>query len=206
MAQLSKEERRRQLLDAAIVCFGQKGYHQAQISDIIEEAGVARGTFYLYFKSKREIFDSIMDELFVQVRDQVQDLPKEAIAEIPTQLVGNVERVTNLLLDKPLLAKLLFNESVGLDAESDERLRRFYGQLLDLIRRGLRQGQDMGFVRDGNIHVLAISLLGCVKEVFYQALLGTEQIDRKAMVQEIFRLVINGIAHPNILPELQTIL
>ena len=46
---LSKEERRKQLLTAAMVAFGKKGYHGTQVSDIIYEADVARGTFYLYF-------------------------------------------------------------------------------------------------------------------------------------------------------------
>ena len=200
---LSKEERYRQLLEAAIRAFGSKGYHQTQISDIIKEAGVARGTFYLYFKSKREIFDSIMTELFDMVSSQIKNLPHDAIDKIPQQLLGNIERVSHLLLDHPLLTKILFNESVGLDIELDERLKKFYGQILDYIRRGLKQGQDMGFVRTGDNHILAMALLGSLKEIFYQYFLGTEQPDRQAIIQEVFRFVIAAIAHPNLRPTLE---
>lgn len=190
---LPKDERRRQLLEAAIRVFGNKGYHHSQISDIIKEAGVARGTFYLYFESKREIFDGVITTLFEMVRSQVKTLPRDAIADIPEQLRGNLERITNLLLGKPWLVKLLFNESVGLDAELDERLRSFYGQLLDLIRRALRQGQEMGFVREGNIHVLATTLLGSVKEVFYQHCLGTEQPAAGEIVEELFKTISQAV-------------
>lgn len=200
---LTKEERRRQLMDAAIKAFGKKGYHQAQVSDIIERAGVARGTFYLHFKGKREIFDCIMDELFERVRTEVRTLPKEAVAEIPSQLRGNIQRVVNLFIDQPVLAQLLFSAAAGVDPEQDERLRHFYEQLLDLIRRGLKQGQEMGFVRAGDYRVLAVSLLGSLKEVLYQITLGTEKLKRSALVEEIYRLILHGIAKPEFLPELE---
>lgn len=190
---ISKDERRRQLLEAAIRVFGNKGYHHAQISDIIKEAGVARGTFYLYFESKREMFDEIITELFQLVRAEVKTLPRDAVAEIPSQLRGNLERITKLFLEKSWLVKLLFNESVGLDHELDERLRNFYGQLLDLVRRALTQGQEMGFVREGNIHVLATALLGSVKEVFYQHCLGTEQPAADAIVEELFKTISQAV-------------
>jgi AcrR family transcriptional regulator len=199
----SKEERRRQLLDVAIQCFGEKGYHATQISDVIAKAKVARGTFYLYFESKREIFDAIMTELFGKVQTQIQTIPYDAIEKIPSQILGNIRRVTRLLMDSPLLAKLLMNEAVGLDAELDEKLRNFYGQILDYIRRGLKQGQAMGFVREGNIHILAICLLGSFKEVFYQYFLGMEKPAEEAIIDEIYKLVIGAVAHPFLRPELE---
>lgn len=207
MAQaVTKAERRRQLLDAAIEVFGEKGYHDAQISEIIQTAGVARGTFYLYFKGKREIFDCIMEELFERVQAEVRSIPKEALNEIPAQVMGNIERVINLLLDHPMLARLLVNAAVGLDEEQDDRLRKFYGQLLDLIRRGLKQGQEMGFVRGGDYQVLAISLLGSIKEILYQTLLGTEKMERKAIAAEVYRLVLHGVAQPDLLSEAEAAL
>jgi AcrR family transcriptional regulator len=200
---LSKEERTRQLLDAAIRCFGEKGYHATQVSDIIEAAEVARGTFYLYFKSKREIFDVIMMELFRTVHAQIKSLPRDAVDQIPSQIMGNIRRVTHLLMEKPFLAKLLMNEAVGLDAEQDARLREFYDQILDYIRRGLKQGQEMGFVRAGSIQVLAISLLGVVKEIFYQSFLGTSKPTEDEIAREIYQIVVGAVAHPFLRPELE---
>lgn len=199
------KERKRQLLDAAVEAFGEKGYHRTQVSDIIDQAGVARGTFYLYFKSKREIFDVLMTELFQRVRNEVKTLPRDAIQAIPSQLKGNLDRVTNLLLKNPLLAKILFNESVGLDPDLDRRLKGFYGQLLDLIQRGLKQGQEMGFVKGGDTKLLSVALLGAMKEVFYQALLGWKTPPSKEIVETIYRLAISALARPELLPELERI-
>jgi AcrR family transcriptional regulator len=51
---------RRRLIDAAEKCFAESGYHDASVVKITEAAGVAQGTFYLYFSSKKEIFDELV--------------------------------------------------------------------------------------------------------------------------------------------------
>lgn len=196
-AYLSKEERKRQLLDAALECFGTQGYHKTQVSDIIKKAEVARGTFYLYFESKREIFKELMLELLQKVTSQIQSLPYDAVEKIPSQLLGNITRVANLLFEEPLLTRLLFNEAVGLDEEQDTQLRNFYNRILDYIHRGLKQGQGMGFVREGNVQVMALCLLGSLKEIFYQSLLGTEKINKEEVVQELFRTVAGAVIDPS---------
>src|SRR5438034_4015839 len=58
---LAPDVRRQQLLDAATWVFARKGYRHASIGDIIARAGVARGTFYLHFKSKEQIFLAIVE-------------------------------------------------------------------------------------------------------------------------------------------------
>jgi TetR/AcrR family transcriptional regulator, fatty acid metabolism regulator protein len=57
----ARDKRRKQLLNAATRVFARKGYWSASITDIIRYAGVARGTFYLYFRSKRDVFLAIAD-------------------------------------------------------------------------------------------------------------------------------------------------
>src|SRR6202050_5619422 len=57
----ARGKRRKQLLNAATRVFARKGYWSASIADIIQAAGVARGTFYLYFRSKRDVFLAIAD-------------------------------------------------------------------------------------------------------------------------------------------------
>ncbi len=204
---LSKEKRKEQLLQAALVAFGKKGYHATQVSDVIAEAKVARGTFYLYFEGKREIFDAVISEIFQRVQAEIQAIPREAVNEIPNQILGNLQRVTSLLLKNPLYIKLLFSDAVGLDSEFDDRLRKFYGLILDYIRRGLKQGQEMGFVRKGEIHIMATCLLGCMKEVFYQYVLKTEPPpSENTIVREIYTLVIYGIAQPALRSNLESFL
>lgn len=204
---LSKEERREQLMQAALVAFGRRGYHTTQVSDIIRQAKVARGTFYLYFDGKREIFAALLFQISEKIEFQVRNIPIDAFSQIPHQLLGNIQRVTRLLIENPLFIKLVFSDAVGLDATFDKQLRQFYERILDYIRRGLRQGQAMGFVRKTDVNILAIALLGCIKEAFYQYILGTTKKPSIGKIeQEIYTFVLNGIVHPQLRSQVEAFL
>ena len=58
----SRRVKRSAILDAAIQVFARTGYHQARVSDIAEEAGIAYGLVYHYFKNKEEVLNTIFEE------------------------------------------------------------------------------------------------------------------------------------------------
>jgi AcrR family transcriptional regulator len=58
--ELVREERRRQILEAAVAVFSRKGYNTANVSDVAAEAGVSQGTIYWYFESKEELMTAAM--------------------------------------------------------------------------------------------------------------------------------------------------
>src|ERR1700704_4454131 len=62
------EATRQKVLEAAETVFGEKGYHGASVTEITRAAGVAQGTFYLYFKGKKEIFLDLVDTLSNRLR------------------------------------------------------------------------------------------------------------------------------------------
>jgi TetR/AcrR family transcriptional regulator, fatty acid metabolism regulator protein len=62
MAKASAVDRRQQILDAAVRVFARQGFHSCRVSDIADEAGVAYGLVYHYFRSK----DQVMNELFTE--------------------------------------------------------------------------------------------------------------------------------------------
>ena len=56
------DDRRRQILDAAIVCFAETGFHQTTMHDISAEAGISVGLIYRYFRNKDEVISAIAEE------------------------------------------------------------------------------------------------------------------------------------------------
>ena len=75
-----RDERRAQLVSAAREVFGEKGYHAATVDDITRAAGVAKGTFYLYFEEKREIYYELVRS-FLQ---HVTDIGASVVREVKT--------------------------------------------------------------------------------------------------------------------------
>src|ERR1700687_2633793 len=59
-----------EILEAAKQVFARKGFHDATMDDVAEEAGVAKGTLYLYFRSKREIFVESLRQGFIALHDE----------------------------------------------------------------------------------------------------------------------------------------
>lgn len=83
------ERTRSRLLEAGEEVFGRRGFHYASIADITHGAGVAQGTFYLYFDSKRELLRAIIEERGHQLR---ATLSRATAATAAT--AGRVEKET----------------------------------------------------------------------------------------------------------------
>ncbi len=79
---------RQRLLDAAEQVFGDLGYHEASIVKITEAAGVAQGTFYLYFASKQAIFDELVRHLSRRIRHTMTEAAAHGTTRVDQELLG----------------------------------------------------------------------------------------------------------------------
>jgi AcrR family transcriptional regulator len=190
---MEREQRRAQILEVAKAIFAEKGYHHAKIDDIVARARVARGTFYLYFGDKRTIFSELVDNCVDAVNAAIYaiDLARRDLSPIE-QLTDNVDRVVRVFVDEPALARILFNEAVGLDPEFDRKLLAFYDGVTSMIVRALVEGERVGMVRPGDSKARALCVLGIVKEFLYQLSLRGQGFDREAVVRTVIELVNGG--------------
>lgn len=161
-----KEDRRESVLHSAKKVFSEKGYHGASVSDIVEHAGIARGTFYLYFENKRQVFDSILDMHLEELQGLIRPIRLDPGAPSPLEQLRNILRsVIELALEDRERTRILLDRAVGLDEDSDKRLSAFYDVLLSRIEAALRQGMELGIVRECNPQVAARCALGSIKEI-----------------------------------------
>ncbi len=161
-----REDRRRQILRCAKQIFSKKGFHNASVSDIIQQAGIARGTFYLYFTSKRDVFDRLLDDLLQELRLRIQPINLAPGNPQPLdQLKANIHRVLELVLQEPELFQILLHYASGLDQQSAAILRTFYDRVLTLIELSLQHGKRLGLVRACDERIMAVCILGTIKEV-----------------------------------------
>ncbi len=72
---VDKPKMRAQILDAAMLCFTQKGYHATKMADVARQAGMAKGTLYLYFTGKDEVILTLIQSYFGQIRAEIESLP-----------------------------------------------------------------------------------------------------------------------------------
>jgi len=193
MTRKTKQERRRELLAAARDAFVEKGFQAATVDDIVANADVARGTFYLYFSDKRDVFEALVDTFLGRLDACVRSIDLE-LPETPVeQLRANIRRVVALALDEPTIVKLALHDATGLDPELDEKLHGFYEGLRALIDDSLGQGQALGMVREGDRRVMVAIGLGGLKEVLVDTVAGHIDRDADAITEEIMRFLAGGL-------------
>ncbi len=179
---MDKVDRRAQLLARARDVFAKRGYHASKIEHIVAAAGVARGTFYLYFEDKRGVFSELVERFLARLHLAIQrvdlDNPTRSVA---AQVRDNIKRVLTLFLQDHAMTKILLTDAPGLDADFDRKLRAVYEELLSLLSESLAEGQALGIVEAGDTRVFAYLGVGALKELLYQSVqrdLGEETAER----------------------------
>jgi AcrR family transcriptional regulator len=190
---VDKNERRQQILLHARDVFARRGYHAAKIDEIVATAGVARGTFYLYFEDKRAIFEEIVDGTFARLGGAFfrvdTDDPTRAVAE---QVKENIKRIVHELVQDPATTKILLSDAVGLDPAFDRKLLSFYEEVGKLLESSLADGQARGIVAPGDTHMFAIMTLGAMKEIMYQVVMRGLAYPEERIVEEIYSFLSSG--------------
>ena len=191
---VAKSERRQQILTAARDEFAKRGYHQTTIDDIVAQAGVARGTFYLYFEDKRAVFSDLIDRFAAQLAMTIVRITTDdPDANVAAQVRENIRRIIGTCLGDRAMTKILFNDAVGVDPAFDRKLMNFYDSMVGLLTESLRDGQALGVVSDGEPRVLAYLSLGALKELLYQAVtLGLAEESAEVLTQQMFTFLGRG--------------
>jgi AcrR family transcriptional regulator len=192
---MRKERRRGLILDAARRVFAARGYHDTTVSDIIDAAGIARGTFYLYFESKRAVFQELIDQFVVALRNCVRRIRIGPDHPPPyDQMRANVSRIMALLLEEREVTVILLNHAVGLDRECDETLRRFDDEIAERLVGALERGRRLGLSSTADPEIAARQILGGVKEVVrYLVIQGAAEREHEALVDGVLRMMISGL-------------
>ncbi len=178
-ASQKRESRRRAILQAARRTFAESGFHRTHVSDIIEAAGIARGTFYLYFESKNAIFLELLDELMAELKQSIVGVDtEEGAPPVHEQLVGTVRRILGTVVENQALTRILVREAVGLGDDVDARLKAFYDNLLLYIREALEKGQRMGILRELDTELASLCVVGTIKQLMEQLVMDDGELGR----------------------------
>jgi AcrR family transcriptional regulator len=189
-----KQERREQILSIARDVFARRGYHQTTIDEIVLQAGIARGTFYLYFEDKRAIFSELVDRFALRINQAIVPITTDdADRPVAAQVRENIRGILRTCLGDRALTKILLTDTVGVDPAFDRKLSTFYETVVQLLVESLKDGQALGIVADGEPRVLAYLSIGALKELLYQAVtLGFAEETADVLTEQIFTFLSGG--------------
>jgi AcrR family transcriptional regulator len=190
------ERTRQKLLEAAERIFAELGFHDASIVKITEAAGVGQGTFYLYFGSKKQVFDELVLDLNARVRHAMTEAAAGGSTRAESELLG-FGAFFRFTAEHPALYRIIRQA----EFVSPESLQLHYERLTEGYVAGLRQAMEAGEVAQGDPEVLAWSLMGIGELVGMRWILwngATEMPDR--VFDELARILVRALGAKDLEP------
>ena len=187
-----KTEVKEKIVQAAITTFSKYGYDKTRMDDIAKSAKLGKGTLYLYFKSKEELFYAISENSIKELKEQLSKLfskkedlvhDAEKFYDQYRNLIHDSEKVSFEMIAEssrnPKLRKVLY-----------EQRMKVYDIVIDYLRRQIEKGF---FRKDMDVNAIASGLVALYDGLTISKLLGiSEYYNKKAWTQTI-RAIFTGI-------------
>ena len=186
-ADLNKQKKRESLLDTAFELFTTKGIPKTSIADIVERAGVAKGTFYLYFKDKYDIKDRLIvhktGQLFVNAYAELKNSPE--ITDLSERIIFICDHVLDALSsNKPLVSLISKDLSWGVfkrvltTSDDGADFKEIFDSMIKESGRGIRSPEMMLF--------LIVELVGATG---YSAIMYNSPVTLDELKPDLYRSI-----------------
>jgi len=187
-----KTEVREKIVQAAITTFSKYGYDKTRMDDIAKSAKLGKGTLYLYFKSKEELFYDISENSIKELKEQLSKLlsKKEDLVQDAEKFY---DQYRNLIHDSEKVSFEMIAES-----SRNPKLRKaLYEQRMkvhDIVIDYLRRQIEKGFFRnDMDVNAIASGLVALYDGLTISKLLGISEYHNKKAWTQTIRAIFTGI-------------
>lgn len=191
---VDKEKMRHDIMDAAMQVFADKGCHAASVSNVAEAAGLAKGTFYIYFDSKDAMISAIVDRHFASIAEQIAGEP---LCETLDAFLEELRRAMDVSAEQASFLRVFF-EVFGPSFASDEfieHVAQFFDKLGSHYAKQIAHLQKVGEVAKHHSapsvgRVLASMLDGVV---LHRGLFDISTRRHQRMIKDAVRLLGTGL-------------
>lgn len=192
---MSTEEK---LINAAIELMSKNGYHRTTVADIVKAAGVAQGTFYLYYDSKKKLFLSLMERFYSLLQDALLGIgwDIESITsqeEIAQKIRLAIQNILLVYQDNAILARIFLREAMGLEPDFAELWDSIIERLAAFAALIMDQSIERGLLPPQNSQIVAHCVVGMIERVAYYWLFQENEFELEEVVDALARFELLGI-------------
>lgn len=181
-----------QIIDAAVTVIAKHGYHQAQVSKIAKQAGVADGTIYLYFKNKEDILVSLFREKMGHFVEKIEKEIEEK-GSVEEKLYILVEMHFKQLSAERSLAIVTQLELRQSNIELRNKINDVLKPYLEVIDRVLHEGKETGFFdSELDVRLARQMIFGTLDETITNWVMNEHKYDLVSLAKPVYKLLING--------------
>lgn len=183
----------KQIIDAAVIAIAENGYHQAQVSKIAKQAGVADGTIYLYFKNKEDILISVFEEKMLLFVDKLRDIIKED-QSAQLKLEKMIENHFTVLANDRHLATVTQLELRQSNKEIRLKINAVLKEYLTLVDQIILEGIENGeFDPTLDLRITRQMIFGTVDEISTTWVMTDYKYDLIGVADKVKRIILNGL-------------
>ncbi|MEO4052027.1 TetR/AcrR family transcriptional regulator [Solibacillus sp. CAU 1738] len=183
----------KQIIDAAVIAIAENGYHQAQVSKIAKQAGVADGTIYLYFKNKEDILISVFQEKMGVFVENLQDIIKSGDSS-SDKLCRMIENHFKVLSSDRHLATVTQLELRQSNKEIRLKINSILKEYLKLLDEILIEGMVSGeFNSTMDVRVARQMVFGAIDEITTSWVMNDYRYDLLEQAPKVQQLLLNGL-------------
>ena len=178
------------IIDAAIDCFYEKGYHGTSVNTITKNAGVAAGTFYLYFPSKLDLYKHLLIMFSHNIRREIAAKVSRVESRYDKEREG-IKAFIELVKSQPHMYNIIW-ESLYIDRSL---FKNYYASFAERYVKGLDHSVESGEIRDVDTEVTSFILMGITNFIGLKVMLdiGQNNDDVDYIVNVVMDLIEHGL-------------
>ena len=195
MRKLELQDRRKeQIMSAALSVVVAKGYDQSRMDDIVEKSQLSKGAIYWYYKSKKEVYLSLVDYWFIQYSSGVVDTLQQQ-SSASDQLKALFEFFIEQFDKNPAAFKLLveFWRLAGLNPDFNTKLQQVYSDFLEYIIEIIKVGIANGEFKNVEPRITALSILINIEGINWFTLFDKSGVEAHEYIDTISEFILNGL-------------
>ena len=195
MKKLELQDRRKeQIMSAALSVVVAKGYDQSRMDDIVEKSQLSKGAIYWYYKSKEEVYLSLVDYWFLQYSSGVVDTLQQQ-ESASDQLKALFDFFIEQFDKNPATFKLLveFWRLAGLNPDFNAKLQQIYSDFLEYIIEIIKVGVANGEFKNVEPRITALSILINIEGINWFTLFDKSGVEAHEYIDTISNFILNGL-------------
>ena len=195
MKKLELQDRRKeQIMSAALSVVVAKGYDQSRMDDIVEKSQLSKGAIYWYYKSKEEVYLSLVDYWFLQYSSGVVDTLQQQ-ESASDQLKALFDFFIGQFDKNPTTFKLLveFWRLAGLNPNFNTKLQQIYSDFLEYIIEIIKVGVANGEFKNVEPRITALSILINIEGINWFTLFDKSGVEAHEYIDTISNFILNGL-------------
>jgi len=194
MSQSKQDKRKDQILDAALSVIVEHGYDRSRMDDIVQSSQLSKGAIYWYYKSKKEVYLSLVDYWVKRYNAGfIDNLEQHHTAS--EQLKGLFDYFIDQYETDPTAFKILveFWSLSGRDKDFNKKLQRVYSDFLEYVVHIIQKGVDSGEFKNVDPRITSLSILINIEGINWFTLFEKSGVDAHEYIETISEFIIAGV-------------